>query len=57
VIANTLSITEATVKVHVKHILRKAQVSNRTQAALWGVAKGVASAPPPRQLGTRHTDH
>ncbi|MBM6596777.1 LuxR C-terminal-related transcriptional regulator [Microvirga pudoricolor] len=35
VIANKLDIAEATVKVHVKAILRKIQVSNRTQAAIW----------------------
>ena len=34
-IANELEITEATVKVHVKTILRKIGVGNRTQAALW----------------------
>ncbi|MDF2812945.1 MAG: hypothetical protein K0S56_3976, partial [Microvirga sp.] len=28
---------EATVKVHVKAILRKIQVANRTQAAMWAV--------------------
>jgi DNA-binding NarL/FixJ family response regulator len=33
------------VKVHVKRILRKAHVSNRTQAALWGVATHIASSP------------
>jgi two-component system, NarL family, nitrate/nitrite response regulator NarL len=35
VIARKLEITEATVKVHVKAILRKIGVSNRTQAAMW----------------------
>jgi two-component system nitrate/nitrite response regulator NarL len=40
VIAKNLEIAETTVKVHVKRILRKAHVANRTQAALWGVAKG-----------------
>ena len=35
VIAYDLSITEATVKVHVKSILRKIHASNRTQAATW----------------------
>jgi len=44
-IAKNLEIAEATVKVHVKRILRKAHVLNRTQAALWGIAMGVA--PPP----------
>ncbi len=44
-IAKNLNIAEATVKVHVKRILRKAHALNRTQAALWGIAMGVASAP------------
>jgi two-component system nitrate/nitrite response regulator NarL len=35
VIARRLNITEATVKVHVKTILRKLQLANRTQAAIW----------------------
>ena len=34
-IARKLGIAEATVKVHVKAILRKLQVYNRTQAAVW----------------------
>ncbi len=38
VIANNLAITDATVKVHLKAILRKLSVSNRTQAALWAVS-------------------
>ena len=37
VIACRLNITEATVKVHVKSILRKIQVRNRTQAAIWAL--------------------
>ena len=37
VIAKQLKITEATVKVHVKAILRKIRVKNRTQAAIWAV--------------------
>jgi len=37
VIAYRLSITEATVKVHVKAILRKIRVRNRTQAAIWAL--------------------
>jgi two-component system nitrate/nitrite response regulator NarL len=40
-IGRILEIAEATVKVHVKRILRKAHVMNRTQAALWGVATGI----------------
>jgi two-component system, NarL family, nitrate/nitrite response regulator NarL len=37
-IARKLHVTEATVKVHVKAVLRKIGATNRTQAALW--AKG-----------------
>jgi two-component system, NarL family, nitrate/nitrite response regulator NarL len=37
VIAQRLNITEATVKVHVKAILRKIGVQNRTQAAIWAI--------------------
>jgi two-component system, NarL family, nitrate/nitrite response regulator NarL len=52
VIAKNLDIAEATVKVHIKHILRKAHVVNRTQAALWGVAAGVTSAPASRKVAS-----
>jgi two-component system nitrate/nitrite response regulator NarL len=37
IIAKRLKIAEATVKVHVKSILRKIRVTNRTQAAIWAV--------------------
>jgi DNA-binding NarL/FixJ family response regulator len=36
-IARKIDIAEATVKVHVKAILRKIRVHNRTQAAIWGM--------------------
>jgi two-component system nitrate/nitrite response regulator NarL len=36
-IARKLSLTEATVKVHLKSILRKIRVNNRTQAAVWAM--------------------
>jgi two-component system, NarL family, nitrate/nitrite response regulator NarL len=41
VIARHLGITEATVKVHLKTILRRIRVSNRTQAAIWALNNGV----------------
>ena len=43
VIARTCEIAEATVKVHMKSILRKIRVDNRTQAAIWAMANGYAA--------------
>lgn len=43
-IASELNITESTVKVHLKTILRKLGVSNRTQAALWAMKNGFNGA-------------
>jgi len=40
-IATQLSITEATVKVHLKNLLRKLDTSNRTQAAIWALNNGL----------------
>ncbi|TPL43639.1 response regulator transcription factor [Mesorhizobium sp. B2-4-6] len=40
-IARKIDIAEATVKVHVKAILRKIRVRNRTQAAVWAMNHGV----------------
>jgi len=42
VIARTCAVTEATVKVHMKSIMRKIRVDNRTQAAIWAMANGYA---------------
>lgn len=44
VIAGQLNITESTVKVHIKTILRKLGVHNRTQAALWAMKNGLSDA-------------
>jgi DNA-binding NarL/FixJ family response regulator len=44
-IALKIEIAEATVKVHVKAILRKIQVQNRTQAAIWGMNNGSLTRP------------
>lgn len=41
-ISRRLNITEATVKVHVKSILRKLHVVNRTQAAIWAMSRGLS---------------
>jgi len=35
IIARKLNITESTVKVHVKHLLRKLQLKSRVEAAVW----------------------
>lgn len=40
-IAQALGISYETVKEHVQHILRKIGVSDRTQAAVWAVRKGL----------------
>jgi two-component system, NarL family, nitrate/nitrite response regulator NarL len=42
-IARRLDIAEATVKAHVKTILRKIGVSNRTQAAIWAMNNGIGN--------------
>jgi two-component system nitrate/nitrite response regulator NarL len=39
-IARQLGISEATVKVHLKAVMRKVNAQNRTQAAVWGLANG-----------------
>ncbi|KAB1069944.1 helix-turn-helix transcriptional regulator [Methylobacterium planeticum] len=40
-IARQFDLSECTVKIHVKNILRKLQMQNRTQAALWAQENGV----------------
>ena len=40
VIAGDLGITEATVKVHLKAVMKKISVTNRTQAAIWAINNG-----------------
>jgi two-component system nitrate/nitrite response regulator NarL len=46
VIARRCDIAEATVKVHMKSILRKIRVENRTQAAIWALEHGYCSDEP-----------
>ncbi|WP_119461254.1 response regulator transcription factor [Rhodospirillaceae bacterium SYSU D60014] len=41
-IARALGITEGTVKVHLKSLMKKIAASNRTQAALWARNNGIA---------------
>ncbi len=43
-IARKINIAEATVKVHIKAILRKIRVHNRTQAAVWAINFGSSTA-------------
>jgi two-component system nitrate/nitrite response regulator NarL len=62
-IARQLGITEATVKVHLKGLLRKIRAANRTQAAIWAINNGIegglvvqperTQTPPPQD---RHRD-
>ena len=47
-IARDLKITEATVKVHIKNLLRKIGANNRTQAATWSLANGFVPAALPK---------
>lgn len=60
-IARKMDITEATVKVHVKAILRKIRVQNRTQAAIWAINHARLPngncALSISNIGTPHVDH
>ena len=42
VISRKIEIAEATVKVHIKAILRKIRARNRTQAAIWAMSNGLS---------------
>lgn len=59
-IARKMGIAEGTVKVHVKAILRKIRVGNRTQAAIWlmnnsTAVRDIASIDPPALPGEAKT--
>jgi two-component system, NarL family, nitrate/nitrite response regulator NarL len=43
-IARRLSITESTVKMHFKNLMRKISAENRTQAAVWALDQGIRPA-------------
>lgn len=52
-IAKELSITEATVKVHLKTVLRKLGATNRTQVAIWAVQHGLTNGNNGQRNGKR----
>ncbi len=56
-IARKLGVTETTVKLHVKNILRKINVRNRTQAAIWAIENRLIGSPEGSEGGrrTRHS--
>ena len=54
VIARELEVCEATVKVHVKAILRKLNVHNRTQAAIWGSSHSAEVGAVPWRQSSRY---
>jgi two-component system nitrate/nitrite response regulator NarL len=58
VISRRLLITEATVKVHIKAILRKLHAINRTQAAIWAVVRGLnrIAVVPPAEIAHGRSD-
>jgi two-component system nitrate/nitrite response regulator NarL len=57
IIARRIGLAEATVKTHVKAILRKVGVKNRTQAALWAIANLVDPADGAQDLPDETVDH
>lgn len=56
IIARKLEVAEATVKVHIKAILRKIRVTNRTQAAMWAVAHLPSATMEDGLSSSRHVD-
>jgi two-component system nitrate/nitrite response regulator NarL len=51
-IAGWLNLTEASVKVQIRRLLRKLGATNRTQAAIWAVERGLVQAD---QIGATDT--
>jgi two-component system NarL family response regulator len=49
-IANTLSISEKTVKNHVRNIFQKLHVDDRTQAAIIAIKRGLIQLSPPKPV-------
>lgn len=56
-IARTCGVTDATIKVHMKSILRKIRVVNRTQAAIWALERGYGGEVNRRPLAPRPSPH
>jgi two-component system nitrate/nitrite response regulator NarL len=48
IISQRLGISDTSVKMRIKAILRKLHVANRTQAAMWAVSRGLAIVRPPQ---------
>jgi DNA-binding NarL/FixJ family response regulator len=51
-IANALSISEHTVKIHLKNILKKLHMNNRTQAAIYAQRHGLVPTSPSGESGS-----
>jgi two-component system nitrate/nitrite response regulator NarL len=49
-ISRQMRISDATVKVHVKAVLRKLHLRNRTQVATWALRSGLSAKPEPAGL-------
>jgi two-component system, NarL family, nitrate/nitrite response regulator NarL len=56
VIARKVDVTEGTVKVHVKAILRKMGAENRTQAVIWALNQGTGFSAGEQAQGDRVTN-
>lgn len=50
-IAHDLGVSEATVKVQIRHLLKKIGVANRTQAAIWAIGREVVPGTAPVRDG------
>jgi two-component system, NarL family, nitrate/nitrite response regulator NarL len=55
-ISRELNITEGTVKVHLKVVMRKISAVNRTQAALWARSHGIGDAPAAQETPVASAD-
>jgi DNA-binding NarL/FixJ family response regulator len=51
-IGRQLKLRESTVKVHIRHIMKKLGATNRTQAALCAMHLAVSTSDPERMIGT-----